>query len=721
MGNDMSKLKGLVMDQNAIEVNDFWTLYNAEAPTTVNEDGWQLLSIFQGKSIMSGQIWLTKGTMERAIKNFMIYRHPYILKYNSTWEEGGQKYLATERVRPLSSVIATQTEIQVCLGLRTILCSLVFLVERAMARHLNICTSSIYITDNGSWRLAGFEFVWKNKQVTKTLLELVNEYRHKSAIAPDETTENNSDFIEQYAFATMCEELLSKCTKTSSATPFVEEFREYCAVHLTHVNAQMRPKLSAVLLHPFFNHEFILIHSFMFELPVKSAQEKQEFFTGLIDRLRYFNEEVVGAHLAGDLLSRMVLTDPTAQLCVTPYVLRTKTDHSAALFSNSTYAKHLIPHIFKMFRLRDAQIRLILLEYFTEFVRLLTKADLEEFILPHLLAGMNDVNDVLVAKTLRCLADLVPILGSTKVIGGERARLFSDGRPQAAVPDSTTHWVEPRSITPVIGDNEDFMVSSSPLPDIIDVECDLIPELITSNIVSQMPLQLNSDSGDDNDLKNINALDKSNLLNDLNAMVEESSAITLEDDDVWSDWDNDELQRLNGDNLLNGHKSINDDASVELNVPTLENHKTLPPCPTDLIVQGMLRTTLSNSTLPTASSLSDSLRTTQSNTSSTYTRKPTKINDDLDALDIKIQTSSTSLQDQSSDFDFFKDMEPVIESQSTSLLNAATHIPVNSKAKSLPVTAKRDEEVVIDTSRFAAIAEVVADGWQEDESNDWET
>lgn len=61
----------------------------------------------------------------------MIYRHPYILKFISTWEHGGHKYLATERVQPLLTVLPYQNDIQMCLGLRTILCSLIFLIEKA--------------------------------------------------------------------------------------------------------------------------------------------------------------------------------------------------------------------------------------------------------------------------------------------------------------------------------------------------------------------------------------------------------------------------------------------------------------------------------------------------------------------------------------------------------------------------------------------------------------
>lgn len=45
--------------------------------------------------------------------------------------------------------------------------------------------------------------------------------------------------------------------------------------------------------------------------------------------------------------------------------------------------------------------------------------------------GIKDTNDELVALTLQSLANLVPVLGSSTVIGGKRAKLFTDGRPDA--------------------------------------------------------------------------------------------------------------------------------------------------------------------------------------------------------------------------------------------------------------------------------------------------
>nr|XP_014088269.2 protein-associating with the carboxyl-terminal domain of ezrin [Bactrocera oleae]XP_014088277.2 protein-associating with the carboxyl-terminal domain of ezrin [Bactrocera oleae]XP_014088284.2 protein-associating with the carboxyl-terminal domain of ezrin [Bactrocera oleae] len=767
MGNDTSRLKGLVIDKSSVEANDFWTLYNAESPTTSNEDGRQLLSIFQGEAVVNGQLWVIQVPLERAIKNLKIYRHPYILKYVTTWEQGGQKHLATERVRPLTMVLSTQSSLQVCLGLRTILCSLIFLVEKAMGRHLNICISSIYVTDNGSWRLAGFEYVWKHKEITKSLLDLVKTYRYSAAVDANEHKDNSSDAIEQFAFATLCEEVLNKCSKKESTeTPHAQEFRSYCATHLKHSNVQLRPRLSAVLLHPYFNHEFVLIHSFLFELPLKGIQEKQDFFTGLIDRLRYFNEEVVGAQLAADLLSRMVLLDPTAQLCVTPYVLKTKIDHSAALFSNQTYQRYIMPHIKKMFRLRDAQIRLILLEYFMEFVRLLSKDELLECILPYLLEGMNDTNDVLVAKTLRCMADLVPILGAYTVIGGNRTRIFSDGRPQAAVSDATTHWVEPRSITPVLGNNIDYMVSDSPLPDHVDLSSSFnsLPQVELSEH-SDMPPRLSPDGGEDNksvviadganggicqqqvnDVESTNETieepeilinaDAVSLINQsVNQIINDSLDICLneptastddfekttingfhsrnvvensDEDEIeeWSDWETDELQKLN--------KTTDADSSPSANAMQIATHTLSTTLPLNSVEDAALQAK--------SKIASEIIRDNKLEASSKEARK-LKINDDLNAFDIIVQKTASITNEKSAEFDFFKDMEPVIESRSSKTMETGIST-TNSTTNTTKLPNKNENEViVIDSSRFAAAAinaddtAAAGDGWGMDDDD----
>lgn len=138
----------------------------------------------------------------------LIYRHPTIPRYIGSWKNNGNFYLATERCRILSNILPHQNDIQICLGLKNVLGSLIFLTEQAKCRHLNICVSSIYEA-NSHWKLMGFEHLWKNSDVSIDLLERSKPFRYQDAIDPNEL-KNNCVGIEQFAFAVLCESVLRK-------------------------------------------------------------------------------------------------------------------------------------------------------------------------------------------------------------------------------------------------------------------------------------------------------------------------------------------------------------------------------------------------------------------------------------------------------------------------------------------------------------------------------
>lgn len=684
MGHDQSHLKGLEIDKRAIEVADFWSIYSGEVPNGNNPP--TLISIFQGEPVVTGQLWKNKSPLERATKNFMIYRHPSILRFITSWEKGSINYLATERCKPLSLVLSSQNDIQICLGLRNILCSLTFLVEKANVCHLNVCTSAIYVAANGAWRLGGFEHLWSKKDVHSILLERSEPYRYKNAIDRDETKRKTINGIEQYAFGVLCEEILSN-RKDSLAIPNVAEFRKYCVEHLRNSSADSRPPLSTILLHSYFNHDFVLIHSFLSELPLKSQHEKQTFFTSLVDRLREFDETIVATELIDLILSRIVLLDDTAKLCVIPFLLKPRTDcdlmiSPLPLFAPDTFTKYVAPKIQQLFLVHDIQIRLILLEYFSAYMNHFeSNSVLSEQILPQLLLGIKDTNDSLVAATLRCLADLVPILGSSIVIGRNRGRLFADGRPNGAIDKSVPatiipRWSEPRSITPVMNGsaNIDF-ISGSPMPDHVDISDSFISATTSQNIhQNQMPERLSPDGGED---------------------VQTASEQPDLDDDGWSDWETD-ANEPNPDNTTQ-FNDVNGDGLPQDDISPLAN----------LISNATVTSTTTTARLPQSGS--------------------TPISDYIkDIKDIEIKTTKPQVRDEIDDL--FKDMEPVI-AMTNSLAVVLTnnngddsHFISSSSSQKVSVD-DNNLHFQIDTNRFA-IKTIESDDMAIDDTawgtNDWD-
>lgn len=160
-------------------------------------------------------------------------------------------------------------------------------------------------------------------------------------------------------------------------------FRDYCTSELQNIKSESRPKLSELLQHEFFNNDFISIHSFLTEIPLKSDEEKTQFFHGLVERLRGFPEVTVASQFGSLLLSRLVLLNKIAQEEVIPYILNIKDENQ--LISEDTFKKYLVAKLLKVFQVRDSQIRLLLLAHFNNFVHAFSKEELQTCILPEVM------------------------------------------------------------------------------------------------------------------------------------------------------------------------------------------------------------------------------------------------------------------------------------------------------------------------------------------------
>ncbi|ENN71125.1 protein-associating with the carboxyl-terminal domain of ezrin [Dendroctonus ponderosae] len=429
MGGEQSHLSGIDIEQKAIEVSDFWAQHNA----TVNNAGTlSKLSIFVGDLLLIEPFWKPQTPLEGFSKNLMIYRHPCIIRYVSQWKKGCKLYVAVEQVTPLSQVIPHLNTIEICLGLYSILKALCFLHEKAHVSHNNICLACIFVSRDGSWKLGGMEYLCQYGSLTEEYLQKSTVHRYTKAVDTSEAQHlkqcpERKDSVDVFAFCTLVTELLKN--KPKDEVPNLESFKDLSTRVVQELSIMQRPKPRDLLEHDFFKHKFIQIHSFLVELPMKSNAQKSEFFTQLKADLEGLDEEMVASQLGGLLVSRMVLMHQAARDFLLPYILVPKKSENGALFSLELFKRHIAPKLLNIFRVRDVQIRLIILEYFPHFLECFSKEELLEPILPELLVGIKDTNEELVAATLRTLSDLVPVLGAATVIGGKRAKLFNDGRP----------------------------------------------------------------------------------------------------------------------------------------------------------------------------------------------------------------------------------------------------------------------------------------------------
>lgn len=72
-------------------------------------------------------------------------------------------------------------------------------------RHSNACLPSIYVQQDGTWKLFGLEHLWPAKDVES--IKAAYDYRHHSSVDPNEE-KNEYVGMEQYAFGSLCEDVL---------------------------------------------------------------------------------------------------------------------------------------------------------------------------------------------------------------------------------------------------------------------------------------------------------------------------------------------------------------------------------------------------------------------------------------------------------------------------------------------------------------------------------
>ncbi|CAH2068411.1 unnamed protein product, partial [Iphiclides podalirius] len=415
MGNENSQLSGLKIDDKAIEITDLWSHYQA----TINDscryfslknDG--SVSVFKGEVVL-GPLWATGTPLAKCSNNLLKFRHPCIVRYLSSWQQRSTFHLVTEYVQPLSHMLAAQTPLQICIGLNNILRALVFLHEQAGVSHNNVSVSSIYVSGDSQWKLGGLQYLCKFSDLNPTYLKHARIHRYDKAVDPDEESHEHTSKVDQYGFAVLVEDVFKDCKDDD--VPYLQEFRKYCKNFLQNNDPTNRPILSEILKHNFFNHEFITIYKFLNFLPLKKEEDKCQFFSNILTNLKRYDEETVAKQFSGLLLSRLTLLDSTARKDVIPYILKPKNERlhngeQTGFFSLNIFKEHVKPRLLQLFGVRDGQVRMLLLKHFTKFLHVFSHEELSQHILPELLLGIKDIDDNLVASTLVCLSELVPIL-----------------------------------------------------------------------------------------------------------------------------------------------------------------------------------------------------------------------------------------------------------------------------------------------------------------------
>ncbi|KAF2642418.1 ARM repeat-containing protein [Massarina eburnea CBS 473.64] len=401
-----------------------WTLHNG----TKREDGSRC-------SIFSFDVNANKSRLplaRNALRKLRTLRHPGVVKVLDTVETESYIYIATERLSPLSWHVKRKslTEETTKWGLHNIAKTLKFINNDATSVHACIRPASIFFSESGEWKLAGFDALSSMKEDDAVLPTYGSLIPDSHRYMPPEISkggwevmkQNPAHAVDAYNFGTLIFEVFNgsyggseQLGQMKSIPPSMHQAYK----RLLNPNPKSRISVGQFLDQGkrnggFFQTPLIQVTDDIENLGLKAEDERNELLGKLDDVADDFPADFFKMKVLPELLKSVEFGGGGAKVFGTVMQIGAK-------LSEEEYEAQITPVVVRLFASPDRGIRVFLLNNLPMMIEHLPQKIVNDKMFPQMVTGFSDVAPLVREETVKAVLVIVPKL-SDRIINGELLR-----------------------------------------------------------------------------------------------------------------------------------------------------------------------------------------------------------------------------------------------------------------------------------------------------------
>ncbi|RPB18799.1 ARM repeat-containing protein [Terfezia boudieri ATCC MYA-4762] len=402
--------------------NSIWALHNG----TKREDS-------SDCSIFSFDVNANRSRLplaKNALRKLRTLRHPGVVRVLDTVETDSYIYIATERVTPLAwNVKRKALNVEtIKWGLHTVAKTLKFINEDASSVHGNLRVSSIFATESGEWKLAGFEVLSSLKEDDPVIYRFGGLLPDSSRYASPEIVKGGWDVLKEqsipvtdaYLFGILIYEAFNGGGFISAdqlaSTKSIPQSVLQSYKRLIQPNPKTRLSIAQFLAQGirkggFFDTPLIHVAEFVENMGVKGETEREEFLNLLEETGDQFPEDFFRMKVLPELLKAVEYGGGGPKVFSVVLKIGEK-------LTSEEWESKIVPVVVRLFSIPDRAIRVFLLDNLPKMIEHIPNRVVNDKIFPDMMTGFSDLSPVVREQSVKAVLVIINKL-SDRTINGD--------------------------------------------------------------------------------------------------------------------------------------------------------------------------------------------------------------------------------------------------------------------------------------------------------------